>query len=271
MRVSPRAPTEPSPSPLSRVRARVPAILTPPPAVPMTDRKDSNFGAAMLDGFAVDVSHQEIERIVVELEELYKSQPGEWLPITGIGAYLASELGYEDVDEFEDALKSDFKTFIGKLPHVRVSVVESELQPGTFREVFQVSSSSNATTHANAPRVMRLRVKTREDLWRVFMKSPNAELEIPEIDFRVGGDAKRAVDSVYNHVAAAVFNLETHVSHMASSATSRAEREGIEKTCESLRKMLDLEREFTLTVYDYEGASAFKPDDGVEVEPMPTS
>ena len=91
------------------------------------------------------------------------------------------------------------------------------------------------------------------------------------IDFRVGGDAKRGVDSVYNHVAAAVFNLETHVSHMASTATSRAEREGIEKTCESLRKMLDLEREFTLTVYDYEGASAFKPDDGVEVEPMPTS
>ena len=118
---------------------------------------------------------------------------------------------------------------------------------------------------------MRLRVKTREDLWRVFMKSPNAELEIPEIDFRVGGDAKRVVDSVYNHVAAAVFNLETHVSHMASTATSRAEREGIEKTCESLRKMLDLEREFTLTVYDYEGASAFKPDDGVDVEPMPTS
>ena len=239
---------------------------------------DSNFGAAMLDGFAVDVSHQEIERIVVELEELYKSQPGEWLPIAGIGAYLASELGYEDIDEFEDALKSDFKTFIGKLPHVRVSVVESELQPGTFREVFRVCSSSNAssnasnaTADANAPRVMRLRVKTREDLWRVFMKSPNAELEIPEIDFRVGGDAKRVVDSVYNHVAAAVFNLETHVSHMASSATSRAEREGIEKTCESLRKMLDLEREFTLTVYDYEGASAFKPDDGVDVEPMPTS
>ena len=240
----------------------------------MTDREDSNFGAAMLDGFAVDVSHQEIERIVVELEELYKSQPGEWLPIAGIGAYLASELGYEDIDEFEDALKCDFKTFIGKLPHVRVSVVESELQPGTFREVFRVrasSSESNANANANAPRVMRLRVKTREDLWRVFMKSPNAEMEIPEIDFRVGGDAKRVVDSVYNHVAAAVFNLETHVSHMASSATNREEREGIEKTCESLRKMLDLEREFTLTVYDVEGASAFKPDDGVEVEPMPTS
>ena len=241
----------------------------------MTDQKNSNFGAAMLDGFAVDVSHQEIERIVVELEELYKSQPGEWLPIAGIGAYLADELGYEDLDEFEDALKSDFKTFIGKLPHVAVDVVESELQPGVFREVFKVTPPRNGNgtgtdgDASNAPRVMRLTVKTREDLWRVFMKSPNAELEIPEIDFRVGGDAKRCVDSVYNHVAAAVFNLETHVSHMATSATNAEEREGIEKTCETLRKMLDLEREFTLTVYDYEGTSAFKPDDGVVVEPLP--
>ena len=56
---------------------------------------------------------------------------------------------------------------------------------------------------------------------------------------------------------------------MATSATNAEEREGIEKTCETLRKMLDLEREFTLTVYDYEGTSAFKPDDGVVVEPLP--
>ena len=176
------------------------------------------------------------------------------MPIAGIGAYLASELGYEDIDEFEDALKCDFKTFIEKLPHVRVSVVESELQPGTFREVFRVRrelGESNANANANAPRVMRLRVKTRDDLWRVFMKSPNAELEIPEIDFRVGGDAKRRRRLGVQPRRRAVFNLETHVSHMASSATNREEREGIEKTCESLRKMLDLEREFTLTVYDH--------------------
>jgi len=76
----------------------------------MTDKKsDVNFGTAMLDGFSVDVSHQEIERIVVELEELYKSQPGEWLPVAGIGAYVAEELGYEDADEFEDALKCTFE------------------------------------------------------------------------------------------------------------------------------------------------------------------
>ena len=104
------------------------------------DPSRARFGAAMLDGFAVDVSHQEIERVVVELEELYRSQPGEWLPIAGIGDYLARELGYEDLDEFEDALKSDFAAFVGKLPHVVISRVESELTPGTFRDVFKVTT-----------------------------------------------------------------------------------------------------------------------------------
>lgn len=229
------------------------------------DPSRARFGAAMLDGFAVDVSHQEIERVVVELEELYRSQPGEWLPIAGIGDYLARVLGYEDLDEFEDALKSDFAAFVGKLPHVVISRVESELTPGTFRDVFKVTTPA-ATGKAAKPRVMRLRVRNREDLWRVFMKSPNTALEIPEIDFYVGGDAKRAVDSVYNHVAACVFNLETHVAHMATSAETEDERRGILETCEALRGMLDLEREFTLVARDADGACAFKPDDGVEIE-----
>jgi len=225
------------------------------------------FGAAMLDGFAVDVSHQEIERVVVELEELYRSQPGEWLPIAGVGDYLARELGYEDLDEFEDALKSDFAAFVGKLPHVTTARVESELTPGTSRACFKVTTP-NASGDAGTPRTMRLRVRAREDLWRVFMKSPNTALEIPEIDFRVGGDAKRVVDSVYNHVAACVFNLETHVAHMATSAATADERRGIEETCEALRKMLDLEREFTLVARDVDGTCAFKPDDGVEIAPF---
>ena len=33
---------------------------------------------------------------------------------------LAEELGYEDVDEFEDALKAPFKVFLANLPHIEV-------------------------------------------------------------------------------------------------------------------------------------------------------
>ena len=44
---------------------------------------------------------------------------------------LAEELGYEDQEEFEDALKSSFAEFIGALPHIETRNMESELQPGT--------------------------------------------------------------------------------------------------------------------------------------------
>jgi mediator of RNA polymerase II transcription subunit 31 len=240
----------------------------------MTDKKsDVNFGTAMLDGFSVDVSHQEIERIVVELEELYKSQPGEWLPVAGIGAYVAEELGYEDADEFEDALKCTFEEFIGKLPHVETGDVESELAPGTFRRCFKVTSGALASDGGNdgssgaEPRIMRLRVKENSDLWRVFMKSPGAEMEIPEIEFYVGADSKRVVDSVYNHVATAVFNLESHVAQMATSGNEE-ERKGIMETVEKLRALLDLNGEFTIVVTDREGTCAFKPSEGVEIEPL---
>ena len=196
------------------------------------------YGSTMLDSFKIDISHQEMERIIVELELIWKTQPGEWLPIhvrylparraaratsrrphtrlyierasfldtrvdvssassrcpvpgrtffslasregqsfsffptstsrrrrrhqtsprhpgrgkknqknqkhstpptlrrasfppprtpvilfehtQGIANMLASELGYEDQEEFEDALKTDFTTFIGNLPHIEV-------------------------------------------------------------------------------------------------------------------------------------------------------
>ena len=39
------------------------------------------YGSAMLDSFKIDISHQEMERIIVELELIYKTQPGQWLPI----------------------------------------------------------------------------------------------------------------------------------------------------------------------------------------------
>ena len=39
------------------------------------------YGSSMLDSFKIDISHQEMERIIVELELLYRTQPGQWLPV----------------------------------------------------------------------------------------------------------------------------------------------------------------------------------------------
>ena len=52
-----------------------------------------------------------------------------------------------------------------------------------------------------------LQIKSRADLWRVLMLHPGAFVEIPELEFEIGADHKRRVDSVYNHVGASIFNL----------------------------------------------------------------
>ncbi|CAK0880572.1 unnamed protein product [Prorocentrum cordatum] len=78
----------------------------------------------MLAGFQVNVSHQEIERIVSEVEKWYETaqeQAGvEWLPTDGISNFLFNDLGYEDMDEFEDAIQGSFQDFLGAFPHIDV-------------------------------------------------------------------------------------------------------------------------------------------------------
>ena len=215
-----------------------------------------------LDRFGVDVSHQEISRIVQELEELYKSQPGEWLPARGVASYLAAELGYEDEDEFEDALRSTFMDFLAKLPTIEVREIASELAPGTSRTCLRVVDDPSPRS---GPRVLALRVETRDDLWRALSLSANASWGVPEIDFDVGGDVKRVEDSVYNHLARAVFTLERHAEALTRVDDDASDARAIARTCEGLRGLLDLETPWTLVVRDVDGRCAFKPSDGVEI------
>jgi hypothetical protein len=42
----------------------------------------------------MDISHQEMDRIITELEAVYGSQPTTWLPVEAIGMMLTHELGY---------------------------------------------------------------------------------------------------------------------------------------------------------------------------------
>lgn len=61
-------------------------------------------------------SHQEMDRLVSELESIWKcfafdgdGEPTgvEWLPVDHVGQALCTDLGYEDMPEFEDALKGE--------------------------------------------------------------------------------------------------------------------------------------------------------------------
>ena len=174
---------------------------------------------------------------------------------------LAEELGYEDTDEFEDALKSSFAEFIGALPHIETRNMESELQPGLFRDVFRVLP--DPPEELRTPQRLVLQINSRADLWRILMLHPGAHVEIPELEFEIGQDHKRRVDSVFNHVSASIFNLERHVESLASG--NESERQGIQDACAALRAVLDLDRPATFVVIDPGGLSAFKPNEGVKV------
>jgi FK506-binding protein 4/5 len=110
-------------------------------------------------------------------------------------------------------------------------------------------------------------LSSRPDLWRVLMLHPGAMAEIPELEFEIGADHKRRVDSIYNHIGGAIFNLERHVEMLGEDGEQASrERQGIMDVCDELRKVLDMEGgPYTLVVTDPGGLSAFKPPTGVKV------
>jgi hypothetical protein len=61
------------------------------------------------------------------------------------------------------------------------------------------------------PVKMTVQVNSTSDLWRVCLKSKWATIEIPELEFEISADGKRHTDSIYNHIASAVYNLGNYV------------------------------------------------------------
>ncbi|KAG1661100.1 hypothetical protein FOA52_012089 [Chlamydomonas sp. UWO 241] len=65
--------------------------------------------------FKVDMSHQEMERMLSELEQWYEMAAGagaEWIAAQAAASWLRNDLGYEDDAEFEDALNGTFEDFL---------------------------------------------------------------------------------------------------------------------------------------------------------------
>jgi mediator of RNA polymerase II transcription subunit 31 len=197
--------------------------------------------------------HQEVDRIIDEVEQIYKSSMQEWLVVEPIGSMIMHEM-YEDEDDMEDAVGGSFEAFLRAMPHVDLRV--NERGASEFR-MHQPDASSSCRT-------LTLRVASREDLWRVLFKAPDATLRIPHLEFEAGRSVKRVIDSVYNHIAAAVFNLSSHVRQNAQMLDSgTAER--IAETVDQLNQLLDVEEPFDLVVDDPTAMSLFKPSDGVAV------
>lgn len=94
-------------------------------------------------------------------------------------------------------------------------------------------------------------------------KAPSAVVEIPEIEFEIGADAKRKIDSVYNHISSAVYNLSMHVSTLGSQLSGDTKAK-IAETIDELNKLLDVDKPWTFILHDRTGISEIRPEDEVE-------
>ena len=118
-----------------------------------------------------------------------------------------------------------------------------------------------------APRLLTVRVETRAELQRVLYKAPDATVRIPHLEFEIGADDKRRIDTLYNHIAAAVWNLSAHVRGQQGGMPAE-QAATIAELIDNLNGMLDVDEPFDVVVVDATGSSQFKPPDGVEEVPL---
>jgi C4-type Zn-finger protein len=217
----------------------------------------------------VDMSHQEMDRLVQELTTMWEqftmdgngqSTGVEWLPADGIAHALLKELGYEDMDEFEDALKGSFVDFLDLLPNV---VKKTEDRGNGPRVFFQLKPDPPQDQWRSVK--MTVHVGSPADLWRVCLKSPYARIEIPELEFEISQDGKRHIDSMYNHIAGAIFNLSLYVRQSGTGMPDDT-KEKIMDTVLQLNEYLDVGKPWTWVLHDPSGLSEFKPSEGITIE-----
>lgn len=81
----------------------------------------------------INLGHQEVERLIEELEAVYAQLPKEetsgWLQVNPTARFLCMSLGYEDRAEFEDALNGTFLEFLQALPSVQTRKTARDAQP----------------------------------------------------------------------------------------------------------------------------------------------
>ena len=135
--------------------------------------------------FKFTLGHQEMTRVMKELEAIFRSQPCDWLPVEAMGNLLSQELGYEDVAEFEDALEGEFSEFVKGLPNAELSTNERGTPVLRLKQEVM-----------GPPRKMILQVTERKHLWYVLMQAEDARITLPEIEFEFQPMGERKIDTV---------------------------------------------------------------------------
>merc|ERR1711871_30529 len=207
------------------------------------------------------LGHQEVERVVQGLDSIFEYLPPEqWMSDFAVSQLLCSDLGYEDIDEFEDALRGKFEDFLSAMPHIETRE-PLETEEGGLR--FRMKALP--PMDERIPTKLVYRINSSDDLWRVALKSSTARMFFPELEFEIAPDGLRHVDAVYNHIASAIWNLGQHTREDLKDVNDDDKKYKIMATAAALNVMLDVEEPFTVILEDPDGLSTFKPeglDDG---------
>jgi C4-type Zn-finger protein len=208
-----------------------------------------------LASYKVDVSHQELSRVIKELEDLSDTCPTvTWIAIEAAANWLCQQLGYEDYGELEDALHCTLEEFLRQLPHFDVKNPE----PGAEDQCVRYRSNLRDSA-TGRPCKISFRVENRGDLWVVMLKPKGSWIEIPEIAFEIGRSDARQVDTIYNYLGEAVYNLGSYL-RTNHGAISQDRFDGIYATIHQLNGLLDVDEPFTWVIHDPTGTAAFKPN-----------
>lgn len=230
--------------------------------------------AATLAASPIDMGHQEMAQFVNELEDIFQAihagiREDYAVALSAITCNLCVSLGYEDEDELEEALGGPLVQFLEALPHFEVQRPDEDAEDSEIRVLMRPVPKED-DLRPGMGQSLTFPVSEREDLWRVVLLGPRAQVEIPEIQFLIQPKSRRSVDTIYNLIAAAVFNLGDHVqkNRRMGGAISEEELARICEKIDQLNTLLDVEQPFTFRVQDKQGLSEFKPAHGVVVLPV---
>eukprot|EP01134_Creolimax_fragrantissima_P004150 CFRG4150T1 len=224
----------------------------------------------LIDKFGVNVSHQEIARILDELEQTCEDvnfAAGEhaWIPVEIAQNIILTDLGYEDNDALEASINGPFEDFIKKIGHVEVKIQDDgSISDGQL--VFRLKLKLQDNTE-RVPRQHVLKITSRDDLWRTCLKAKDSKIVVKELEFEIGADGKRHIDTIYNIMGNAVFKLSLHA-RQAADGLGEENRAKIMATVQDLEDLMDVKREWTLIIEDPTSDSEVYPADGVVILPL---
>jgi len=197
------------------------------------------------------LGHQETAWILAEVEGICISAPEEWLKCEHVQKMLFDLLGYEDKDEFEDAIKGTFDNFLSYMPHFETKIEDD----ATWFRMVDIPKGT--------PQKITIEIKSIPDLYRVVLKSPDATIIIPELEFEIGRTNEKTINTIWNHIGQAVFNLGLQAKE---GTWSEDVLNKVSDTLAALNNLLDVNQPWTFVIDDPEGTCICKPEVGVFTE-----